>query len=173
MWVAALLVLLAGVPKVLRPAPTRQALHRAGLPSAGLLVRAVGLAEIGVAGLVLLRGGATAAAGLAVLYLGFAAFLLRLRDRAGAGASCSCLGGASTPATIPHILVNVLVALVAIAAALAPIGPAWTLLASTPWAGIPAVGLLALAVALVRALFSDLPAVLQAARLLTDAKETA
>lgn len=171
MWIAALLLLLAGVPKVWRPAPTRQALHRAGLPSAALLVRAVGLTELVVAGLVLLRGGTVAAGGLAVLYLGFAAFLLRLRDRAGIGASCSCLAGASTPATLPHVLLNVLVALLAVAATLVPIAPAWTVLASTPWAGLPAVGLVALAVALVRALFSDLPAVLQAAGLLTDAKE--
>lgn len=63
---------------------------------------------------------ATAALGL--LYLGFAAFSVRLLVRRGAAASCGCFGQRHAPVGVEHVVVNLLVAAVAIDAVVG-IGP--------------------------------------------------
>ena len=171
-WIAAVLLVLSGAGKVLRPAPTREALQRAALPSRDPIAGLIGAAELLVAGAVLAVGGPLPAAALAITYLAFTAFLLRLRARAGAAASCSCLGGTtSTPVTASHVVLNLVVAALAGVAVLAPVAPAWDVLAATPWSGTVAVALVALGAALARALYTELPPVLDAARVLaTDSK---
>ncbi len=165
-WIAAVLLVLSGAGKVLRPTPTREALRNAGLPSRGPVVAAIGSVELAVAGWVLLLGGRLAAAALGVLYLAFTLFLLRLRARAGAGANCSCLGARPAPVTLAHVGGNLAVVVLSGLAVTAPLEPAWTVLAATPWFGAPALALVALGVALTLALYADLPPVLEAARVL-------
>lgn len=164
-WIAATLLLLSGCGKLLRPEPTREALRAAGLPSAVPVVTALGVAELAVAGGVLVVGGPGPATALAILYAAFTAFLLRLRARAGADASCSCLGTSRTPVTASHLVLNVVFAAAAgTAAVAAPPAAAWTGLAATPWAGVPGIALVALGAVLTHALYTELPPVLAAAQ---------
>lgn len=146
-------VLLAGAAKLQRPGPTRTALSQAGLQVSRSAVTVLGLAEISVAALVLLAGGGTPAAALAVLYGCFAAFVAA-RLRSDAGATCGCFG--STVELTPlHALLDTVLAAVAAAAAV----PAWTgaavaglpaLVAEDPVAGGLTAALTAAAAALLR-----------------------
>lgn len=164
--VAAALLLPAGAAKILRPAPTMDALRRAELPSGAAVAVAVGIVELLVAGSVLLIGGAFPLVALAATYLGFTAFLVRLRSRAGAEASCSCLGTRPAPVTTVHVAINTTIVCLAGVSVFSPPDPAWTVLAATPWSGAPALALVVLGVVLTRALYAELPPVREAARVL-------
>ena len=113
----AVLLLVAALAKLRRPAEAVDALRQARLPASSLLVRLLAAAEVVVAGLVLLRGGVGPALALAGLHLGFAAFVVRLRGTAGASASCGCFGGAEAPADRLHVVTNLAAAAVAAAGA--------------------------------------------------------
>jgi hypothetical protein len=167
LWVAAALVAAAGARKVIDPAATTAALRSAHLPSHPALVRALGAVEVLSGGAVLLLGGRIAAAGLALTYLAFLGFLLRLRDRAGPRAACSCFGARPLPVTGSHLVLDGVAAAVAAAAVAIPVTSAPRLLAATPGDGLPALGALVLAAVLVRLLFTELPPLLAATRALT------
>ncbi|MFA9445952.1 MauE/DoxX family redox-associated membrane protein [Egicoccus sp. AB-alg6-2] len=156
----------AGIAKLRHPVEARDAL---GLRSAHslLLVRAVGVGELILAGAVLGVGGRWPSAALAVAYLGFALVAYRQQRR---GAACGCFGAASAPAGPTHVVSNTVVAVAAAATAL-PLGagapaPAWQLgLGPVPTA--LAVLLLVVAVATLQQLFTRLPALRAATRRVT------
>jgi hypothetical protein len=110
----AVLLLTAGLTKVLQPAATGAALEGARLPSDHRLVRMLGAAEVGLALGVLLVGGAIAAGILAAVFGGFAAFTAYQARR---GAGCGCFGDATAPATSLHVAVDAAGAALAAAAA--------------------------------------------------------
>jgi hypothetical protein len=167
LWIAAALVAAAGAHKVMAPASTADALRSAQLPSRPTLVRAVGAVEVLSGGAVLLLGGRFAAAGLGLTYLAFLGFLVRLRDRAGPQAGCSCFGVRPLPVTGSHLVLDGVAAAVAVTAVAFPVTSAPQLLASSPGSGLPALGALVLAAVLVRLLFTELPPLLAATRALT------
>jgi hypothetical protein len=173
LYVVALLLVPSGLTKLVRPEATREALRSASLPASRALVLVIALVELVTAGAVLATGHPVAAGATALLYLGFAAFLLRLRARAGEQANCSCLGATRTPVTSLHIGLDLVAAAVAGAAVLVGLPPITTVLAATPWAGVPAAALLVLTVVLVKVLFSELPPVLRSARELTTSQGAA
>jgi hypothetical protein len=133
---AALVVLVAAAAKVVRPTAAAAALRSLGLPGTRSAVRVIAAAEAVVAVAVLagVDGGRPPAAALAALHLGFAAIAAALRARA---ATCGCFGEA-TPVTGTHLVVNVAVAGLALAAAatgdIASVGAA---AGATPAAGAP------------------------------------
>jgi len=115
----AVLLAVAAMAKLRDPNSAAVALRRAGLASGVVVVRGVAVAEVLVAAAVLVVGGAGPAMALGLLYLGFAAFIVRLRRAAGAGVSCGCFGGAEAPAGRLHVVVNAAAAgAVAVAVAL-------------------------------------------------------
>lgn len=130
----ALVLLLAGAAKAVRPSATIAALRIVGLPASPAAVRALAGVEVVVAGATLAGTGAAAAVALAAVHVGFAAVAVVLRRRS---ADCGCFGDAS-PVTATHVVVNLAAAAVVTAAVLdgdvPSIGAA---MAATPGAGVP------------------------------------
>ena len=163
-FVAAGLLVAAGVTKTLRPLSTARAMYAAGLPGRTGLVRGIGIAEVGVGIWFLAAPSASAGAALAVMYLafsGFVGFLLVARPDA---ASCGCAGASDVPPSLVHLALNLVAAAAASAAAFdPPAGLVRTLGALGP-ASVPfALGLLT-AAALSVAAVTDLPPALASYR---------
>ena len=116
----ALVLVVSGIGKLVDPWPATGAMRDAGLPVPfrGRAVggRALGVAEItvGLAGLAVPAWWA--AAGVALVYAGFAAFVVRLRGR-DEHAGCGCFGAASTPPGRVHLFLNLTATAVGIAVA--------------------------------------------------------
>jgi hypothetical protein len=159
----ALLLLVAAAAKLRRPLPAVVALHQAGLPASSLLVRLLSLGEIALAAAVLMAGGAGPALALAALHLGFAAFLVRLRARAGEGASCGCFG-ADAPADRLHVAANLAGAGVAVLAAATGPRSLLSTLGAQPALGLPYLVLVALAAQAMLLVLTGLPRLLAAQR---------
>lgn len=137
LFIAASLVVVAGIPKLTEPGDTTRALHSVRLPGSDGAVRALAAAEIAVGVSVIALGGRLAPALLALLYAGFAGFIMLAMRRDGSVASCGCFGKADTPPTFAHLLLNTSAAAVAAAAALAPPASLVDLLPDQPALGIP------------------------------------
>ncbi len=111
-WVAALLLVAAGAPKVLDPGPTSMVARRIGLPSSRPVVRTFGLAEVAVGLGAILVGGAPYAWLIFASYVGFAAVVLRGLIR-GDLESCGCFAGDDSPPSTLHVMVDGALAVVA------------------------------------------------------------
>lgn len=164
--VAALLLVVAGWEKLGRPAPTALALARAGVRVPDAAVQLLGLVEIVVAAVAVVAGGVAGAA-VAVLYLGFAGFTARqvvVARATGEAADCGCFGDSSAPVGWTHVVVNVLLAVGGVAAAVAGAEG----LAAAGWPAAAVCVVAAIAAVGVRGLLTDLPRV-QALRRAADA----
>jgi hypothetical protein len=111
------LLVAAGVAKVLRPRSTAQALYTAGLPGSDVAARALGAVEIVVGTWALVRPTPAVAIAVAVLYLGFGAFVTFLLLAYPEASSCGCAGSRDAPPTFQHVALNVAAAAVALVAA--------------------------------------------------------
>ena len=123
LWAAAILLGVAGLGKLLRPAPTSRAVIAAETPGASVLsalpvVRLLGLLEIVIAGMVLGAGGPVPAALLAISYLLLAVVAWRMISLA-PGQDCGCFGTSSEPSSWSHVVVNVVNAVAAVVGVLA------------------------------------------------------
>ena len=133
---AAAVVLVAGAAKLARPTAAATALRVLRLPGSRAAVRAIAVVELAVAALVLAGagGGRAAVAALAALHLGFAAVAAALRARS---ATCGCFGAAA-PVTGTHVVVNLVVAALALAAVAGGDVPSFGAeVGATPGAGVP------------------------------------
>jgi hypothetical protein len=112
----AALLIVSGIPKLRRPQGTVVALHSVGVSWIGATgARALTVAEIMLGVAAIAVGGRWADTGVALLYLGFSAFLVvALR---GSTASCGCTGRANTPPTVAHLVMTVMFAACGAAAA--------------------------------------------------------
>jgi len=111
-FLAAALLGIAGVLKVVRPRATAQALLDADLPGSGAVARGLGGVEVAAASWAILAPGTGGAVALAVAYLGFAAFLVYvLRTNPDAG-SCGCVGTKAVPPSALHLTLDVVAAAV-------------------------------------------------------------
>lgn len=142
---AAVLLLVAGVPKVLDPGPTRRAAEQAGLPSSVAIVVVLGVAEAVAGGAAVLVGGPLPALAVAAFYLGFAGIVTRALVR-GDVDSCGCFSGDDSPPSVLHVAIDLGLALSALAVAFAP-SPSWPALAVTDGSEALVAGLLSLTVA--------------------------
>jgi hypothetical protein len=135
----ALVMGVAGVLKLARPRTAAQALGAAGLTDSPLAVRALAVTEIAVAAAALAFGTALTAAAMAVYYAGFAVFALVLLRRAGSAAPCGCFGEtkADEPTTYIHVIMNVVAAVLALAAVIWPTGGITDVMSDQPLAGVP------------------------------------
>lgn len=159
--VASLLLAVAGVAKLRRPAPTGLALARLGLPGSDPLVRGLGTLEVAASVAAVALGG-VAAAPVAVLYAGFALFTAAQVRRAaatGETADCGCFGDVDAPVGWTHVVVNVLLAAAAAAATALRIDGIGGAAGSSAMATASVLLVAVVAAAGVRALLTDLPAV--------------
>ena len=163
----ALLLGVAGVAKMLRPAPTVQAARRLQLTgvdrfTGAAAARSLGAVEIAVALAVLLAGGARAAAALAVAYLLLTAVAVRLL-RVAPDSDCGCFGTSAEPVSRLHVVVNAACALVAGIAVVVPQPSLPVALAGTGAAtGASLVVLIGVLAALLGALMTAMPALTSA-----------
>jgi hypothetical protein len=153
---AAGVLALAGLAKLRAPEGAATALAGIGLWGRRGAARALGGGELALAGACIAAPGRTEAVILAFAYLAFAGTILRLRA-ARAGGSCGCFGEAETPATLWHFGLNLAAAAVALAAVASP-PPGWASVADHPAELVVAALGTAVAVALARLAFTDLPA---------------
>ena len=160
--VAAVLVAVGGVSKLMAPASTAAALRGVGVPAGDLAARGLGAIEVVVGASALAVGGRLSAIVLAFTYLGFAAFV-EVALRGGQG-SCGCFGRDDTPPTRLHTVVNLVAVGVASAAAVGGIDPIDATLSAQPWGGVPFGGFVLLGTTLTAAVLALLPAVLTAPR---------
>jgi hypothetical protein len=162
---AAVLVLgAAGALKVARPDAARVALRAAGLPSSAWAVRVLGVGELAIALWAVGWGGRGAAAAVAVAYLGFAGFAELVRRRSRGKASCGCFGSSGAPLSRLHVVVDVVVAAVAVAAVARPVPGFVDAAAETPAAGVPFVGFTLLLAWLLQVVLTALPELQAAVR---------
>jgi Methylamine utilisation protein MauE len=99
-------------------------------------VRGLGVVELIVGTAALAGGGRFAAAALAILYLGFAGFLVRLRRVAGAAAPCGCAGTAIVASSHLHIAIDVLAAVTAAVMMARPVRSIRSVAAGLPFKGV-------------------------------------
>lgn len=117
---AAVLLVLAGVPKLADPMPLVRALRSVQLPASRSVVRAVAAVEVVVGVAALLAPGRLTAAAVALSYLTFSAFVAFVLRRGGVLGSCGCFGKPDTPPTVAHLAVTLLLAVSAAALAVSP-----------------------------------------------------
>lgn len=131
----AVLLVVAGVPKVADPLPLVNALRSVGLLLPGgrasaALGRLLALAEIVVGLLAILLPGMLSAALVALAYVGFTGFVALALRRGGVLASCGCFGKADTPPTRTHLVLTGALALAATGVAVSPPPPrVWSTIA--------------------------------------------
>ena len=133
--VVALVVVVGGAAKLVRPVPFAELLATLGLPGGALAARAAGAVEVVLGAAAFLTGARWAASLLAAAYLVFAGTVVVARQRG--AASCGCFGAADAPPSTVHLVLNLVSA--AVAAATAAVGaeslPAT--LSGQPAAGVP------------------------------------
>lgn len=137
LFAAAILLLVAGAAKVATPAATRVALRTAGLPSAPLVARGLGVVECAIAVSALAAGGRIPAVLVTLTYLGFAGFSAQLAKRSRGTADCGCFGASSAPVGTLHVVLNLATAAAVAGAVVKPSDDLLAAASDTPWAGAP------------------------------------
>ena len=129
---ACLLLAVSGAAKLRDPRPAIAALQALGVPAPAVVVPVAALLELaaGSAGMIAPR----TAAFVGALYVVFAVLVAAQLAR-GSAASCGCLGGADTPPSLLHLVIDAALAATAFAAALSPPAGILTLLGAHPAAG--------------------------------------
>lgn len=156
---AAALLVVSGGAKLRSVEPTQRALQGAGLPGPVWAVGILGATEVALGAAGLVTEGRPAAGAMAVVYVGFAAFVLLARHRGGTEASCGCFGRAEAPPGAAHLMTTLALAAVAALQAAAP-GPGLvTQLARSPLQTTVMAGYAALATWLVYLVLAVLPRV--------------
>jgi hypothetical protein len=135
--VAAILAVVAGVAKVLRPGAVVVALRGIGVRFASpTVVRLGSLLEIVLGGVAVGSGWGPAVLGLGATYLAFAAFVTVAQSHPGIS-SCGCFGETDAPPSWRHVIVDVGLATGCAGAFVAGAPGIGTVLGSQPLAGIP------------------------------------
>jgi hypothetical protein len=99
---AGLLLLVAGLAKIARPAPTADLLSTLGLPSNPALTLTIGVTESAVGLLALVVGGPIVASTTGAFYMGFVVVVWRAM--AAGATSCGCFGRVDAPPSWIHIV---------------------------------------------------------------------
>lgn len=162
--VAASLLVVAGAMKVVDPAMTVGALRALRLPSSPTLVRVGAAAEVVLGVVAITFGGSVWWWLVAASYLAFAGFVVAALLAGTMVGSCGCFGREDTPPHVVHVVLDLLLAAVAVAAAVQGLGAPLDAIADDPGIGAVVVALSALALFLLHAAFVDLPRSLVRAR---------
>ncbi|MGH8947714.1 MAG: MauE/DoxX family redox-associated membrane protein [Acidimicrobiia bacterium] len=151
------LLAVAGAMKVYRPKYTVGALRAAGLPANNVLVRLLGLAELGVGIAAIWTGAPLWAAAIGIFYLSFALFVVYALRSGIPIASCGCFGSPDTPPNVGHVVLDLTATAVALAVAIDPIGSWVGLPGVEPWTGVAFLLFSGAAVYLLYAIVNVLP----------------
>lgn len=162
---ACVLLVVAGVYKLARPAATAGALAGVGWPSRLTAVRLLGVGELVLGATALVTSHRALAAVVAAAYASFALFVLVALLTGTPLQSCGCFGETTTPPSMIHVLTNLAFVGVAGAVAIGGLPSLADVLADQPWAGVPFVLLVAVTVQLVYVLLTDLPRALRSVEL--------
>jgi hypothetical protein len=154
--VGAALLVVAGAAKAVDPVNTVGALRALRLPSSPGLVRGGAAAEAAIGAAAIVVGGAAWWALVALSYLAFAGFVLAAMRAGTMVGSCGCFGHEDTPPHPVHVVLDLILGGVAVAAAAQGLVPAEEI-ADAPGPGAVVVGLSAVALWLVYAAFVHLP----------------
>lgn len=111
---AAVLLVVAGGPKLLDPAGLRGALASVGGPRLRRLARPVAAVEVAVGAAAVVRPDAPTAGAVCVAYLSFTGFVLLALARGGVLASCGCFGKVDTPPSRGHVVLTLVLAAAAL-----------------------------------------------------------
>ncbi|MFM7064318.1 MAG: MauE/DoxX family redox-associated membrane protein [Actinomycetes bacterium] len=133
--VVALVVVVGGIAKLVRPHPFAALLGSLGVPGGAATARAAGMVEVALGAAAVVTGARWAAALLAAAYVVFALTVV-VAQRRGA-VSCGCFGVVDAPPSTLHVVVNLVSAGVAAAAAAVGSEPLRATLAEQPAAGLP------------------------------------
>jgi hypothetical protein len=133
----ALLLVVAGAMKALRPGTAVLALRSVGAPVPPVAVRAGGAFEAVLGVCAILVGGRLCALAVGASYAAFAVFVVVAMRRGGVVSSCGCFGRADTPPTPTHIAINLGAAAVSLGAAFGVAPSLASVLATQPLAGLP------------------------------------
>lgn len=156
---AAALLLLAGLAKLARPAPTSQALRTQGLPDRPELVRVLGAAEV-VGALLALADLPLGAELVTLFYAGFTAFVAAALVRGRPMTSCGCFAEPDVPPTPVHAALTAVLAGGCALAALAPATGLPDLAAAPVSTAVAAAGTAGLVAWLSYLVMAELPRVL-------------
>jgi hypothetical protein len=159
---AAVLLLVAGAVKLVRPRATAQALLDVGLPGGDTAARALGVIEVGAAVAALLAPASGGGLALAVCYLGFAGFLAHVLRRHPEAGSCGCAGATTVPPSRLHLVLNLLAGATGVATALAGPPPVTSWIAGLGAGAVVVLAGLALAGWLVVVSVTEAPAAFRA-----------
>lgn len=121
----ALVLVVAGAPKVLDPGDLVRALRSIGVRAPAPFVRLFAGAEVAAGVAAIALPGRLSASAVALLHVAFTVFVLRALTKGGSVASCGCFGKADTPPTRAHALVTFGLALAAVSVAIAPPADPW------------------------------------------------
>ena len=112
---AALLLIVAGVAKTVRPVPTTGLFASFGLPEVPAAVVVIGVVEAAVGVSALVVGGPLLAVATGTLYVGF--IVVVSRALATGAESCGCFGRVDSPPSWIHVLGNAVFAVASFVAA--------------------------------------------------------
>lgn len=160
--IAAALLLVSGISKMSQPDTTVDAIRSAGLPAAKVSVYVLAAIEIVVGTAAFLVGGRVAAVAVAVVYLGFAGFVVLTKVRGTGAGGCGCLGARSdTPPGALHIGVDVVAFGSAAVAVANPVPGLFEIVQSEPLAGVVFFGFVVLGTWLAAVMLTELPRLYQ------------
>jgi hypothetical protein len=143
--VAALLLGIAGIAKVVHPGSAQRALIKLGLPVPGGLLRVAAGGEVCLAGASLATGNQVVAAAVAASFLAFTLFVAIAMVRPTTIGDCGCFGSAESPPTLVHLVINGALTLVAAVASATGVRSLFTEVRVRSGVGVPFVALVALA----------------------------
>jgi Methylamine utilisation protein MauE len=156
-FLAASLLLVSGVLKLVEPRATAQAMLDAGLPGSRPVARGLGAGECAAAAFAAwapARGGALALAIVYLAFAGFVGYVLRTHPTAG---SCGCAGSKAVPPSLLHLCLDVVAAAAGLAY-LALHGPsAGVWFAGLGWGSVPVLAGLMLAGWLLVVVVTEVP----------------
>ncbi len=135
---AAVLLVVAGAPKVLDPGDLHRAVRSVGMPVGRSVVRLFAVVEVVVGLGALVVPGRLGGALVGLLYGGFTVFVVVALRRGGVLSSCGCFGKADTPPTWAHAVLTGAASVVGFAVALVPPADAWASLTAGSAVGVVA-----------------------------------
>ena len=162
--VAAALLAVAGAHKLVDPTMTVGALRALRLPSSSGLVRAGAGMELTLGVAAVAQGGAVLWWAVTVSYVLFAAFVAAALRKGTMIGSCGCFGREDTPPRPSHVVLNLVLAAIAAATAVAVPGAPLDALLDHPAEGTAVATLGAVSLFLLHAVYVDLPRTLVSAR---------
>ena len=158
---AAVLLLIAGAAKLVRPQPTVELVTDLGLPAPRAAIMALGLFEVSVAVVALAFDDVGPAVAVGGLYVVFGVVVVRSLSLG--ATSCGCFGRAETPPSWLHVVGNFGFAIASFVAASADRSPV-DVMGDQPASGAPFVLLVGVIAGLAMVGFTALPEALAARR---------